>query len=177
MPPTLSQYVRVVQVDNLKTQKVFYVDGESRLLDSLLLRIMSLDIRATRLEASSLSTNETLNNVSSPDSLVLLDGYWLLEHANENVTLSFLKFVSSHHGKLAVVERSTPVFFDALKNAGVYDFPQDMNPANGNSPLAGFRLKILTTPTGAQYESPWLLFSDTSNIDDLLEAVNYFVTG
>ncbi len=171
MPPALSHYSTTVEVGSLKAQKVWYVEEESPLLDSLVSRMISLGIQPTRVEPSTLSTRETLDNTSSPESLVLIDGNWFSQHAGENVTLSFLKSVSSHYGKLVLVGGPTSVFFDALKNAGVYDFPAGRNPANGDSQLAGFRLKVFTTPTGS-YESPSLLFSNTSDLNDLLEAVN-----
>jgi len=147
----------------------------------------ALEIKGAKVNYLELPPNAT---DLSEEMFVLFDGGWIEERVKDPNLHAFLRNAASRRVKLVAVGGNTSKFFEALYEAGVIDLATEcdpeckcgcdfecgcdeiiINPAYMNPPLVGYRMKEVEGPYGP-YLGESLLFSNTNNVDVLIEALS-----
>jgi hypothetical protein len=145
------------KVATLQARQEWYIPGNNLLFNHTISRLQSLNVSVKPLDPS--LSNQTLSRIVTPGSVIILDSAWIASRVNDNQALTFLRIVIGGGARVVAIGDQTSALFDALKNAGLFNFDQGRNPGYYNPPMAG-------------YYPSHLLFSNTTDVDTLIDALN-----
>lgn len=107
--------------------------------------------------------------------LIIIDSEWLVQNKNNTMLHELLKKSLYSGASIVTIGSSTSSLFETLINIGIY---KGRNPVYFNPPAAGYKLVKTTLPV---YNEPYygdiVFTSNTSNIDELVEAILTFWGG
>ncbi len=106
-----------------------------------------------------------------PESdLLFFKTEWLSERVNDVRLHRVFKEAVRKGIPLAAAGPDTSKFFDVLNKAGIYEFPEEANPASFDPPLVGLKV-TQRTYEGCPYPYKSFLYSNTKDVDVLFKAL------
>lgn len=156
--------------------KVWYVGGTNPVFNTVLARVQAFAPGLlAKLDPSTLTASDQLPISQTATSMVLFDSDYLNAHSGDAQVQRILK-TGLAGVQLVAIGGSTSKFFEMLNTNGVHPLFANpdgtlRNPDLLNAPEVGFALKTQATADGRLVSYPSILISNSSDPNDLTNAL------